>query len=29
VILEINLHDLVAESEHDGVLGAHPLLDVD
>jgi hypothetical protein len=28
VILEIDLNDLVGESEHDGVLGTHPFLDV-
>ena len=29
MILEIHLHDLVRQPEHDGVLGPHPLLDVD
>lgn len=29
VILEINLNDFVAESEHDSVLRPHPLLHVD
>lgn len=29
MVLEVNLDDLVAESEHDGVLGPHPFLDVD
>lgn len=28
VILEVNLHDLVAQTEHDGMLGPHPLLHV-
>lgn len=28
VILEVNLDDFVAESEHDGMLGPHPFLDV-
>lgn len=28
MILEIDLHYLVAEPEHDGVLRSHPLLDV-
>lgn len=28
VVLEVNLHYLVGESKHDGVFGAHPLLDV-
>ena len=29
MILEVNLHDFVAQSEHDRVLGSHPFLDVD
>jgi len=29
VVLEIDLHDLVAQTEHDGVLRAHPFLHVD
>ena len=29
VVLEVHLHNFVAESEHDGVLSAHPLLHVD
>ena len=29
MILEIDLHDLVREPEHDGMLGAHPLLNID
>ena len=29
VVLEVDLHDLVAQPEHDGVPGSHPLLDVD
>lgn len=29
VILEVHLHDLVRETEHNCVLGAHPLLHVD
>lgn len=28
MILETNLNDLVGEAEHDGVLRAHPLLDI-
>lgn len=28
MILEVDLYDLVGESEHDGMLGSHPLLDV-
>ena len=28
VVLEVNLHDLVAKPEHDCVLSSHPLLDV-
>lgn len=28
VVLEVNLNNLVAESEHDGVLGPHPFLNV-
>ena len=29
MVLEVNLHDLVAQSEHDSVPRSHPLLDVD
>ena len=29
MILEIHLNDLVAKAEHDGMLGAHPLLHID
>jgi len=29
VVLEVDLHYLVRESEHDRMLGAHPLLDLD
>lgn len=29
VVLEVDLHDFVGESEHDCVFGAHPLLDLD
>lgn len=29
VVLEVDLHDLVGETEHDGVARSHPLLDVD
>lgn len=29
MILEVDLHDLVGQPEHDGVLGTHPLLNVD
>jgi len=28
VVLEIDLHDFVGQSEHDCVFGAHPLLDL-
>ena len=28
MVLEVNLHNLVAQTEHDGVLGPHPLLHV-
>ena len=28
VILEVDLHNFVAQTEHDGVLGPHPLLHV-
>ena len=28
VVLEVNLHDLVAQAEHDSVTSAHPLLHV-
>lgn len=29
MILEVNLHDFVAETEHDGMLCSHPFFDVD
>ena len=29
MILEVDLHYLVAEPEHDCILGPHPLLDID
>ena len=29
MILEVDLDDLVGESEHDGMAGSHPFLDVD
>jgi hypothetical protein len=29
MVLEIYLHYFVAESEHNGMLGSHPFLDVD
>lgn len=29
MILEVNLYNFVAETEHDGVTGAHPFLHVD
>jgi len=29
VVLEVDLHDFVGEPEHNGVLGAHPLFDLD
>lgn len=29
LVLEVHLHDLVGEAQHDGVLGPHPLLDLD
>jgi hypothetical protein len=29
MILEIDLYDFVRKSEHNGVFGAHPFLDVD
>jgi len=29
VVLEVDLHNLVAEPEHDGMLGPHPLLNID
>jgi hypothetical protein len=29
VILEIHLHNLVAEAEHYGMLSSHPLLNID
>ena len=29
VVLEVNLDDLVAQAEHDRVLGSHPFLDID
>ena len=28
VVLEVNLHNLVTESEHDGMLGSHPFFDI-
>ena len=28
VVLEVDLHYLVAQSEHDGMLGSHPFLDI-
>ena len=29
VVLEVDLNNLVAESEHNGMFGTHPFLDVD
>lgn len=29
MVLEIDLHDLIRETEHDGVARSHPLLNVD
>lgn len=29
MVLEVHLHDLIGESEHDGMLGTHPFLHVD
>ena len=29
VVLEVDLNDFVAETEHDGMAGPHPLLHVD
>ena len=29
MVLEVNLNDLVAEAEHDGVFRSHPFFDVD
>lgn len=29
MVLEIDLHNFIAEPEHDGMLSAHPLLDID
>jgi hypothetical protein len=29
VVLEVDLHDLVGKSEHDGMLCSHPFLNID
>ena len=29
MVLKVDLHDLVTESEHDGMASSHPFLDID